>query len=198
MTTFLLIALILLDVGLLAAVFLLNRKQDAHMEMVEELTEERRLLGELRSNVQEELEAAQFKARETLDKAMRLATEAELEVKSGGKTIASEMESVVTDLADKFEKPLKEIATRQAYLETLLRKVDDEKAVMQKLIARGEKICRFFDSRVSFEEVMEEIEDKKYSDARSMLARGKSPSSIAKELGLSESEVRLVAGLSFR
>jgi len=198
MTTFLLIALILLDIGLLAAVFLLNRKQDAHMEMVEELTEERRLLGELRTNVQEELEAAQFKARETLDKAMRLATEAELEVKSGGKTIAFEMESVVTDLADKFEKPLKEIATRQAYLETLLRKVDDEKAIMQKLIARGEKICRFFDSRVSFEEVMEEIEDKKYSDARSMLARGKSPISIAKELGLSESEVRLVAGLSAR
>lgn len=198
MTTFLLIALILLDVGLLAAVFLLNRKQDAHMEMVEELTEERRLLGELRSNVHEELEAAQFKARETLDKAIRLATEAELEVKSGGKTIASEMESVVTDLADKFEKPLKEIATRQAYLETLLRKVDDEKAIMQKLIARGEKICRFFDSRVSFEEVMEEIEDKKYSDARSMLARGKSPTAIAKELGLSESEVRLVAGLSAR
>jgi hypothetical protein len=198
MTTFLLISLILLDVGLLAAVFLLNRKQDAHMEMVEELTEERRLLGELRSNVTEELEAAQFKARETLDKAMRLATEAEMEVKSGGKTIASEMESVVTDLADKFEKPLKEIATRQAYLETLLRKVDDEKAVMQKLIARGEKICRFFDSRVSFEEVMEEIEDKKYSDARSMLARGKSPTAVAKELGLSESEVRLVAGLSAR
>jgi hypothetical protein len=198
MTTFLLIALILLDVGLLAAVFLLNRKQDAHMEMVEELTEERRLLGELRTNVHEELEAAQFKARETLEKAMRLATEAELEVKSGGKTIASEMESVVSDLADKFEKPLKEIATRQAYLETLLRKVDDEKAIMQKLIARGEKICRFFDSRVSFEEVMEEIEDKKYSDARSMLARGKSPTSVAKELGLSESEVRLVAGLSAR
>lgn len=198
MTTFLLIALILLDVGLLAAVFLLNRKQDAHMEMVEELTEERRLLGELRSNVTEELEAAQFKARETLDKAMRLATEAEMEVKSGGKTIASEMESVVSDLADKFEKPLKEIATRQAYLETLLRKVDDEKAIMQKLIARGEKICRFFDSRVSFEEVMEEIEDKKYSDARSMLARGKSPTAVAKELGLSESEVRLVAGLSAR
>jgi hypothetical protein len=198
MTTFLLIALILLDVGLLAAVFLLNRKQDAHMEMMEELTEERRLLGELRTNVHEELEAAQFKARETLEKAMRLATEAELEVKSGGKTIASEMESVVSDLADKFEKPLKEIATRQAYLETLLRKVDDEKAIMQKLIARGEKICRFFDSRVSFEEVMEEIEDKKYSDARSMLARGKSPTSVAKELGLSESEVRLVAGLSAR
>lgn len=198
MTTFLLIALILLDIGLLAAVFFLNRRQDAQLELVEELTEERRLLSEMRTNVQEELEAAQFKARETLDKAMRLATEAEMEVKSGGKTIASEMELVVSDLADKFEKPLKEIATRQAYLETLLRRVDEEKTVMQKLIARGEKICKFFDSRVSFEEVLAEIEDKKYSDARSMLARGKTPASIAKELGLSESEVRLVAGLSAR
>jgi hypothetical protein len=198
MTTFLLIALILLDLALLAAVFLLNRRQDAHMELVEELTEERRLLSEMRTNVQEELEAAQFKARETLDKAMRLATEAEMEVKSGGQTIASEMQLVVSDLTDKFEKPLKEIATRQAYLETLLRRVDDEKSVLQKLIARGEKICKFFDSRVSFEEVLSEIEDKKYSDARAMLARGKTPASIARELGLSESEVRLVAGLSAR
>lgn len=198
MTTFLLIALILLDLALLAAVFLLNRRQDAHMELVEELTEERRLLSEMRTNVQEELEAAQFKARETLDKAMRLATEAEMEVKSGGQTIASEMQLVVSDLTDRFEKPLKEIATRQAYLETLLRRVDEEKSVMQKLIARGEKICRFFDSRVSFEEVLAEIEDKKYADARAMLARGKAPASIARELGLSESEVRLVAGLSAR
>lgn len=198
MTTFLLIALILLDLGLLAAVFLLNRRQDAHMELVEELTEERRLLSEMRNNVQEELEAAQFKARETLDKAVRLATEAEMEVKSGGRTIATEMESVVSDLTEKFEKPLKEIATRQAYLETLLRRVDEEKSVLHKLIARGEKICKFFDARVSFEEVLAEIEDKKYSDARAMLARGKAPASVARELGLSESEVRLVAGLSAR
>lgn len=198
MTTILLVALILLDLGLLAAVFLLNRRQDQHMELVEELSEERRLLSELRANVHEELEAAQFKARETLDKAMHLATEAEMEVKSGGKTIASEMESVVSDLADKFEKPLKEIATQKSYLETLLRRVEEEKSTMQKLLARGEKICRFFDSRVSFEEVLEEIEDKKYADARSMLARGKNPAAVARELGLSESEVRLVAGLTAR
>src|SRR4051812_21243560 len=112
MTTLLLAALILLDFGLLAAVFLLSRRQDAQLELVEELTEERRLLGELRTSVQEELEAAQVKARATLDKAMRLATEAEQEVKTGGHTIAQEMEAVAGQLAARFEAPLKELTRK--------------------------------------------------------------------------------------
>jgi hypothetical protein len=198
MTTFLLVSLILLDLGLLAAVFFLNRRQEAHIELVEELTEERRLLGELRSSVHEELEAAQGKARDTLERVTRIAAEAEHEVKTGGHTIAQEMESVVSQLTVRFENPLKELAKKQAYVETLLRRVDKEKLTLQKLVQRGEKICRFFDDRVPYEEVLEEIEDKKYADARSLLAKGEAPASVARELGMSESEVRLVAGLSTR
>lgn len=198
MTTILLTLLIMLDVALLAAVFFLNRRQGAHLELVEELTEERRLLTELRTSVQEELEAAHGKARETLDKATRLAAEAELEVKSGGQTIAQEMGAVAEQLTARFEEPLKELTRKQSYLETLLRRVDQEKTVLAKLIARGEKICKFFDERVPYREVLEEIEDKKYADARSLLAKGKAPNAVALELGMSESEVRLVAGLAGR
>ncbi len=198
MTTALLFILLLLDMGLMAAVFFLNRRQDAHGELMEELTEERRLLTELRSAVQEELEAAQGKARETLDKAMKLATEAEQEVKSGGQTIAQDLEATITQLTGRFEEPLKEMSRKQGYLESLLKRVEQEKAVLQKLIGRGEKICKFFDERVSYEQVIDEIEDKKYSDARSLLARGKTPASVANELGMSESEVRLVGGLGPR
>jgi signal transduction histidine kinase len=198
MTTFLLAALTLLDLGLLAAVFFLNRRQEAHIELVEELTEERRLLTELRASVHEELEAAHGKSREALERVTRIAAEAEHEVKTGGNTIAQEMENVVSQLTGRFETPLKELANKQAYVETLLRRVDKEKLVMQKLIQRGEKICRFFDERVPYEEVLEEIEDKKYADARSLLAKGEAPSVIARELGMSESEVRLVSGLSTR
>lgn len=198
MTIFLLGFLVVLDLGLLAAVFILNRRQDAHLEMVEELTEERRLLTELRTSVQEELEAAHGKARETLEKATRLAAEAEQEVKSGGHTIAQEMESVANQLTSRFEEPLKELSRKQSYLETLLRRVEQEKSVLAKLITRGEKICKFFDERVPYQEVLEEIEDKKYADARSLLAKGKAPGAVAVELGMSESEVRLVAGLAGR
>ena len=196
MTNLLLAALILMDLGLMVAVYLLSRRRETHLELVEELTEERRLLAELRTVVQEELEAAQAKARSTLDKAMRLATEAEQEVKTGGQTIAKEMELVVAELTDRFSDPLKELSRKQSYLESLLRRVEDEKTSLQKLLARGEKICRFFDNRVPYEEVLAEIEDKKYADARLLLARGKAPGAVATELGMSETEVRLVAGLS--
>ena len=196
MTTLLLAALILLDIGLMAAVFLLSRKRETHLELVEELTEERRLLTELRSSVHEELEGAQAKARSTLDKAVRLATEAEQEVKTSGQTIAQEMEAVVGDLTSRFETPLKELTKKQGSLEALLRRVESERLLLTKLLARGEKICSFFDERVPYEEVLAEIEDKKYADARLLLARGKTPGAVAAELGMSETEVRLVAGLS--
>lgn len=198
MTTALLFVLLLLDVGLMAAVFFLNRRQDAHVELVEELTEERRLLAELRTSVQEELENAQGKARETLDKAMRLATEAEQEVKTGGQTIAQDLESVIGQLTGRFEEPLKELTRKQGYLESLLKRVEQEKAVLTKLITRGEKVMKFFDQRVSVEQVLDEIEDKKYADARSLLARGKTPATVAAELGMTETEVRLVAGMGPR
>ena len=196
MTNLLLTALLLMDLGLMVAVYLLSRRRETHLELVEELTEERRLLAELRTVVQEELEAAQAKARITLEKAVRLATEAEQEVKTGGQTIAKEMELVVAELTDRFADPLKELSRKQSCMESLLRRVDDEKTSLQKLLARGEKICRFFDNRVPYEEVLAEIEDKKYADARLLLARGKAPGAVATELGMSETEVRLVAGLS--
>ena len=79
-------------------------------------------------------------------------------------------------------------------MDSILRRVEEEKATLQRLVARSEKLCQFFDERIPYEEVLAEIEDKKYADARALLARGKSARAVAQELGLSESEVRLVAG----
>jgi hypothetical protein len=197
-TTFLLTALILLDVGLLAAVFFLNRRQEAQVELVAELTEERRLLAELRTSVQEELEAAQSRSREMLDKVTMMATEAEMEVKSGGETLARELESVADQLTTRFETPLKDLARKQSHVESLLKRVESEKTLLQKLVQRGEKLAKFFDERIPYEDVLSEIADKKYVDARSLLARGVTPAQIAHELGMSESEVRVLAGLSLR
>lgn len=195
MTTFLLVALILLDAGLLAAVFLLNRRQEAQVELVAELSEERRMIAELRASVQEELEAAQGKARGMLDKVTKMATEAEMEVKSGGATIAHEMEQIATTLTARFELPLKELSVKQRQVEALLKRLDQEKMMMKNLVARGEKICKFFDERVPYEEVLHEIADKKYSDARALLAKGQSPTQVAHELAMNETEVRILAGL---
>ena len=184
--------------GLLAAVFYLNRRQMAHFELVEEMSEERRLLTEMRATVKEELDNAREQAHRTLEQATRIATEAELEVKNGGRTIAGEVEAVASQLADRFNQPLEELNKRQAAVESLLRRVAKERTIMTSLVSRGEKICKFFDEKVSYEDVLHEIEDKKYDDARHLLARGEKPGAVAKHLGMSESEVRLVAGLCER
>ena len=106
------------------------------------------------------------------------------------------MDAVVTQLTSRFESPLRDLAKRKVGLESLLQQAEREKEILQKLLARGEKICRFFDERVPYEDVLHEIEDKKYADARKLLARGHAPHRVANELGMSESEVRLVAGLA--
>ena len=196
MTIFLLAALIVLDIALIAAVFLLSRKQEEQGELVSELTEERRAVTELRQNVTEELEAAQARVRSSVERVAHLAAEAEHEVKSGSQILKTEVDSLVSQLSTRFESPLKELARRQQYLETLMRQLEQQKTLVQKVVARGEKMVKLFDDRVPFEDVIQEMEDKKYSDARFMISQGIAPQKVARELGITEHEVRLLAGLN--
>ncbi len=198
MVTFLLAALVLLDIGLLMAILALRKRQIVQIGMIEDLTEERRILTDLRNSIQDELEVAGIKTRETLEKVTHIATEAEQEVKMGSETLAKEMEKVVSQLSERFDGPLMDLSKKQTAIEMLIKRIEQEKVLLHKLVTRGEKICKFFDKRVPYEEVLQEIEDKKYTDARHLLTKGMSPETVAHELGLSESEVRLVAGLAVR
>lgn len=196
MVTTLLVSLVFLDIALLAAVMLLYRKQIVHSDLIRDLTEERQILSEMRRSMQEEIEASQSHSRAMIEKVTHLAAEAEQEVHSGRETLAKELESLASNISHKFEAPLKEFSKAQLTLESLFKRIDKEKSLLQKILARGEKICRFFDNRVPYEEILEELEDKKYSDARSLLAKGWEVGRVSKELGIPESEVRLVAGLA--
>lgn len=196
MTTLLLVALVAADVFILVTLLRLKSRGDSAIEVALDMTEERRLLGELRQSVKEDLALAEAKARETLDKATKLAFEAEMEVKTGAQTITTELDQMVSQVAARLDEPVKEVGKKTQALDALLRRADKEKALLQGLIARGEKLAKFFDDKVPYQEVLEEIEDKKYQDARRLLAKGTSPRVVAQELNMSESEVRLVLGLA--
>ncbi|NBQ53884.1 MAG: hypothetical protein EBU49_09925 [Proteobacteria bacterium] len=91
---------------------------------------------------------------------------------------------------------LAELAARQDQLQALLRKVEAEKNVLRKLLARAEMMCKALDEKAPFEEVLSEMREKKYTDARSLLTRGLSVARVATEVELSEAEVRLLAGVT--
>lgn len=196
MVTFLLVVLALLDFALISAILMLRKRQVTQISMIEDLTEERKMLSELRCTIQDELEIASSKNKENLNKVTHLAAEAEQEIKAGSDTLSKEMEKILLQLSSRFEEPLKELTKKQAAIEMLAKRIEEQKVILHKLVTRGEKVCQILDKKAPYQDVLSEIEDKKYSDARHLIAKGISPQKVAHELGLTESEVRLVAGLA--
>ena len=195
MITFLLVFLTILDIGLLALVLYVYQRQRPDFSLLQDITQERNQLAELRQSVHEELESAQNRSRQFLDKINQIAAEAEMEVKSGKDTLAGQLTGIFDEFSKKLDKPLEEINKKQISLEQTFRKIEREKSLLKMLLSRAEKVCKFFDQRVSVDEVMEELEDKKYTDARKLLTQGISVEQVAKDLGMAESEVRLVSGM---
>jgi len=196
MTTILLIALIVLDIVLIGAMIVLGRRQTEQGDVIAEMTEERRLISETASNIREEVHAGQQIFRESLERVTRVAAEAEQEVRAGTEHLTKEVEAIVAQLASRFEDPMRELTRKQQYVESLLKKIETEKVILQKVVLRGEKIAQLFDKKMPYQEVLSELEDKKYTDARYLLSKGMNPTQVARDLGMSESEVKLVAGLS--
>ena len=196
MATALFVVLVLLDLVLFAMFFFLNRKQVEQGEALRSLSDERSLLEDLRQSVQEELALAESKSKDTLAKVHKIAMEAEQEVKLGSQQLSSELQGLSEQLTNKFEKLLEELRSKQMFVESLMKRIEREKSLLQKQVVRGEKLAGFFDKRISYQEVLEEIEDKKYIDARNLLSQGMEPENVAKELGMTLAEVKVVAGLS--
>jgi hypothetical protein len=185
--------LVAMDVVLLAVVWVMARRRDGTQSgIIEELAEERRLLAEQQRAVQDDLEMMQEKARSITDRITQLAVEVEQEVRSGRDSLSAELDKIAATVATRFDGPLREMGQRQAGIENLFKMMDAKKEVLQRLIGRGEQIGRIFDKSVPYEQVMHDIQERKYSDARALMARGFSLKKIAQELSLTESETRLV------
>ncbi len=195
MMTAMLVLLIVADIGLAFAFIRLSKRQEAHRQLMSEMTEERALLNDLRSSIRNDLSVAQSQVRAMKEQVQVLATEAELEVKNGTEAIAREVEGIVAQLSTKLEQPLNEITTKQHYVERLLQRIQGERKAFSRVTERANELARFFQEGIPFDEVIKELEDKKFSDIRAMVTQGVSPAKVAKELGVSEQEVRLIAGL---
>jgi len=195
MVVTLLIFLAVADLALIWAFFRLSRRQDAHQGVMAELTEERSMLTELRASIREDLMQAQGQVRAMKEQVQILATEAEQEVKSGIASITSEVDAIISQLATRFDQPLNDMNKTQHYLENLLQRVQSERRNLARTAERAGALAKFFKDGVRFDDIVKELEDKKFSDIRALVTQGYTPGEIAKELGVNEQEVRFVAGV---
>ncbi|RZA11723.1 MAG: hypothetical protein EOP10_32620 [Proteobacteria bacterium] len=199
MNQMLLAVLIGVDFVLIGLVLLaLRRRQEApaSVTMLRELDHEHRLIKEMREAVREDLLQKHSEMKMLYEKVAMIATETDMELKTGAHSLSQEMEVVLQDARQRLDEYLGQIDKRRTGLSSLLKKAQEERQMLQKALSRGEKLTKFFDSTVPYQDVLEELEDKKYVDARHMLARGLAPSQVARELGLAESQVQLIASMN--
>lgn len=196
MELFLFFILFAFDCALLWLLLKGNTKHAHTIDNLHIISEERRVISDLHENMKKEMMDLRSEIHAKSDQIKRIATEIELEVQSSKEILQQECEASASLIKDMIGKPLEELSRTYVSTKRLLARIEKEKETISRVVTKGEKICQFIDQRIPYEELLNDLEDKKYSDARALLALGKSPREVASHLGLTEGEVRLVAGLS--
>ena len=191
-----LIGLFFLDCVIVLAMFFLNKKQTVQSDLLNEMIDERGVLNEMRSVFKDEVEDALSRVQRLSDNVKVIATEIEMDKSSESHSIEAEIQTAMAEFEKKFAGPAKMLEQKQRFIEQLLTKLQGEKLLFQKMIQRAEILTKVLDSKTTVQSVLEEIEDKKIVDVRSLLVRGIKQDRIARDLGISEVEVKAIASLS--
>ena len=76
----------------------------------------------------------------------------------------------------------------------LAKDAESQRELLSRVVTRAEHAAKLLQSAEKWEDIVEELESRRYHDIRAMLAKGLSTEKISKELGVSENEVRVVTG----
>ena len=195
MITLLLIFVIVMDLLLLGLVYFMSKQKFNPIELLKEISNERKLLKEMREGIQFEIDSKYQKVEELYKKINAIAAEAEIEVKNTSETLSTDMAEVLDEFSQKLMVSGEQITRQKTSMGAIIQRASQERDLLKKVVSRAEKLSKFFNGKIPYEEVLEEIEDKKYLDARHLLSTGMSPKDVSNEVGLAESEVSLIASI---
>ena len=196
MLIFLLAILLILDLGLVAGIFLYLKYNKNQVGVLEALTEERVALKRLRSEFDEALQNADQRIDRKLGQFRQLAAETEKEAGAAKGQIREALDGVLQDFSEKLEQPLKELSRRQNSLEGMIRLCGQQRESLLEAVKKGEVLAKFFHEEIPYDQLLKDIELKKYDDARRLIGRGVPREQIAKELGLRSAEIDLIHSLA--
>lgn len=192
----LLVVLVVFDLFLLGLILSINNKQPDLVEVFKDINSEKKSLKNMVEGLKSDIDYNQDKQNECMKKMSSLANDVEMDIKNFKEIVSDDVKTVFNEFSNKFENHQAKIKEQKFSIESLIKKVNKQRLLLIKSVSRAEELTKFFSSEVPYEEVLTEIKDKKYQDARSLLTDGMPLKEVAKELGLSESEIRLMASLS--
>ena len=152
------------------------------------------MLSDLRGQIRSELQTAHTQIRTLRDQVQVLATEAEQEVRQGVSEITGEVDKIIANISQKLDAPMRSLNEKQHFIAQLAKNAQKEREILSRVVARAENVAKLLKAGDSWEDVVDELEAKRYADIRAMLTKGVQPAKIAKELGVSEQEIKIVSG----
>jgi chromosome segregation ATPase len=186
--------LFLADLFLVYFCFRLHGRQNESVEAIRVLSEERAMLSELRNQIRNELATAQSQARALKDQVQVLATEAEQEVRQGIDGITKEVETIINNVSARLDGPLQALEEKQHFVAKISRDAINERNKLNLVVSRAEQLARVLKSSGSWEDVVDDIENRRMREVRALLARGESPEKISRDFGITPQQLKIISG----
>ncbi|MDD9950335.1 MAG: hypothetical protein OXT67_02095 [Zetaproteobacteria bacterium] len=184
------------DLLLLAAIFYFRRGRVIDKQLLHDITEEHRRTHELMHKVKEEIMLAHDNENSKMRQMNQLAAETEqslenfrLESEQLWRQQVTEMEQVIDQIIEKSK-------LTQVDLSVCLEKSKRCRDRLNRSLQRAETLAQFFSKDIPYDQIMRDIEMKKYEEAKRMLREGYDRQSVAAEVGLSMTEIDLIEGLA--
>lgn len=196
MSTLVLGAIIAVDILLIAGMYILLRNQRGTDLAVSDLTAERELISNLQSTIKRDISATNAEQKTMMSKLSKIAAEIEQEVSTQKSGITDNLDEITSELAKEFETPLRELTRKQNALEALYKRLKQERSEVEKATAKAAQLTKFFNEKVPYEDILSELEDKKYMDARRLLSKGLSTDEVSNRLGLPIAEIEVMGNFS--
>lgn len=192
MIIFLFTSLIVLDLVLFVTFLRLNRKSINMSQVLLSLTEERDLLNEKKEQVMHEIQESLQTSKSYLDKIKSIASEVDQDLLRSRSIISDEVKRTVANMKGEIDNLVSELSKKQMSLEVMNKRMDKEKLVLQKNIELAQSLSAMLLGNRKYDEVVADLESRKYDNARELIASGRSIKEVATDLGLSVAEVKAI------
>ena len=160
--------------------------------LLRDLTQERCEIKNLRDDIHSQLKDVRQHVQEKTKQLQKMSSEVDKDVSEGKKVFHHAIEQMSEQFLSKISHLDELLNQKQENLKLSFRKTEHASHKLAKVIRRAETLAQFFKSDLACEDLLKDIEMKKYDDARAMLAKGHSREAIAEALGLRSVEIDLL------
>lgn len=186
------IILIVFDVALSFLVWKQHSKPPVSDQLLADIHIERQEIMKIRQEIMDEISSTKNQLNQQFEKIKQFSSELDADVQDAPQNLKKILQESQKSFLIECDKPLQKLTQKQLEIEGTIRKIQKERKKIQSSIEHGEVIIQSLHNNRSWDDVINDIQNKKYDNARSLLAQGMPQSDVMMDLGLSHTEIQLL------